>query len=83
MKPEFHDIEVIAFLPAESTLLRLKKRELLDWLYCACRNWEMERDDHIAYAKHMTAKLWRAEHPNEVMFDENEKESQNEREQES
>jgi len=48
MKPEFHDVQVIAFLPAESTLLRLRKRELLDWLYLACRNWEIERDDHLA-----------------------------------
>ena len=76
MKPEFHDVQVLAFLPSEKTLLRMRKRDLIDWLYCACRNWEVERDDHLAYAKHMTAKLHRAEHPDEVVFDEDEKEKQ-------
>lgn len=42
MMPHFNDIQVRAFLPSEATLLRMRKRELLDWLYVACKNWDTE-----------------------------------------
>lgn len=57
MRPYFHDVHVKAFLPSEKSLLRMKKSDLVDWLYLACRNWETESDLHLEYAKRMTERL--------------------------